>query len=35
LSTGEFYNGDAAKIIRRMVSAGKLEEVMVDTYRRI
>lgn len=35
LSTGEFYNGDAAKMIRRMVDAGKLEEVMLDTYRRI
>jgi hypothetical protein len=29
------YNGDAAKIIRRMVVAGKLEEVMLDTYRRL
>lgn len=35
LSTSEFYNGDAAKMIRRMVDAGKLEEVMLDTYRRI
>jgi hypothetical protein len=35
MSTGEFYNGDAVKMIKRMVNAGKLSEVMLDTYRRI
>ena len=35
LSTGEFYNGDAARMIKKMVSAGKLKEVMLDTYRKI
>jgi hypothetical protein len=34
MSTGEFYNGDAAKMIKRMVNTGKLEEVMLDTYRK-
>ena len=35
ISTGEFYNGDAEKMIKRMVNAGKLEEVMLDTYQRV
>jgi hypothetical protein len=35
LSTGEFYNGDAAKMIKKMVNEGKLKEVMLDTYSRI
>jgi hypothetical protein len=34
ISTGKFYNGDAARMIRKMVSAGRLVEVMLDTYRR-
>jgi hypothetical protein len=35
ISTGKFYNGDAARMIKEMVRVGKLEEVMIDTYRRI
>src|SRR5918994_3113635 len=34
ISTGEFYNGDAVKMIKEMVRAGRLVEVMLDTYRR-
>jgi hypothetical protein len=35
ISTGEFYNGDAARMIREMVRVGRLEEVMLGTYRKI
>jgi hypothetical protein len=35
ISTGEFYNGDAIKMIKDMVKAGKLKEVMLDTYMRL
>jgi hypothetical protein len=35
ISTREFHNGDAVKMIREMVKTGRLEEVMLDTYRRI
>jgi hypothetical protein len=35
ISTGQFYNGDAARMIKEMVRVGKLEEVMLDTYRRV
>jgi hypothetical protein len=35
MSTGKFYNGDAVKMIKTMVSAGRLEEIMLDTYRRV
>jgi hypothetical protein len=34
ISTGEFYNGDAIRMIKDMVKAGKLKEVMLDTYMR-
>jgi hypothetical protein len=32
--TGAYHQSDAAMIIRQMVKAGYLEEVMLDTYRR-
>jgi hypothetical protein len=35
ISTGQLYNGDAARMIKEMVRVGKLEEVMLDTYRRV
>lgn len=35
ISTREFHNGDAVKMIKEMVNTGRLEEVMLDTYRRI
>jgi hypothetical protein len=35
ISTGQFYNGDAIKMIKDMVKAGKLKEVMLDTYMRL
>jgi len=35
ISTGQFYNGDAARMVKEMVRVGKLEEVMLDTYRRV
>src|SRR5215204_6355562 len=35
ISTGEFYNGDAIRMIKDMVKAGKLKEVMLDTYMRL
>jgi hypothetical protein len=34
ISTGQFYNDDAAKMIKEMVRVGKLKEVMMDTYMR-
>jgi hypothetical protein len=34
ISTGEFYNGDAARMIKEMVRSGSLTEVMLDTFRR-
>lgn len=33
--TGQFYNGDARRIIEDMLEANKLEMVMLDTYRKI
>jgi len=35
ISTGEFYNGDAIRMIKDMVKSGKLKEVMLDTYMRL
>jgi hypothetical protein len=35
ISTGKFYNGDADRMIKEMMKAGKLKEVMMDTYIRI
>jgi hypothetical protein len=35
ISTGKFYNGDAARMIKEMVNTGKLKEVMLDTYCRV
>jgi hypothetical protein len=34
LSNNLFHQSDAAMIIRQMVKAGYLEEVMLDTYRK-
>jgi hypothetical protein len=34
IMTGQFYKGDPEDMIKSMVEAGKLEMVMVDTYRR-
>ena len=35
LSTGEFYNGDIDTMIKQMVNTGRLEKVMLNTYRKI
>jgi hypothetical protein len=35
ISTGEFYNGDATRMIREMVNKCRLQEVMIDTYRKV
>lgn len=35
IATGEFHNGDAELMLQNMVKAGKLELVMLDTYRRV
>lgn len=34
VSSGHFYNGDAEDMIKEMIKAGKLEKVMLGTYRR-
>jgi hypothetical protein len=35
LSTGEFYNGDVDTMIAQMLNMGRLEKVMLNTYRKI
>ena len=35
LATGEFHNGEAALRLENMVNAGKLKEVMLDTFRKV
>jgi hypothetical protein len=35
IMTGQFYNGDAKNMIKAMIDAGKLEMVMVNTYKHI
>jgi hypothetical protein len=35
ISTDQFCNGDAAKIIKEMVKAGMLKEIMMNTYTRV
>jgi DNA-binding transcriptional ArsR family regulator len=35
MATGEFHNGQAALIVENMVKAGRLKQVMLDTFARV